>query len=887
MALKDITITGSIGTYPTLSYGQKMYVSSTDEESFPIEEAVGSNGGSMPNLFGQTSSVDLYVNIDQKWSGYNDTQAGLVAYTQSFQSEFINGELSGSVLTVSNGELTDPDCRQFLEVNTTEVNYDIFVYYSYQSTNFLYANSPYLRDGNFVNPDVAPKNGEIFILNSGFNDPFNPPYYYLYTPQTVNYIKISRFDKQGNDNTLSLQELTKLVVKFSGPLTYSTVDIVDFPLFTISEYPTYYLYTTYYINSSNIQIPFITTDNNVIMHQFEASAGVYYIPSTSTYNGNTLIASIDNNSCFNQPTGLYTFNDTPNIEILYTASFRAVNSFVGSMVLYGDTSFVSSSTSFTSGSDYMITGSIYPIINQQYTFKVKNTGGTGASITNISFILTQSVAPHTTSNLTVLEPYLTQNFEYDDCNALYGNALNLEYDSAFYQVNYEGTTVPTNQQQILNRTAELAPVKSYNYTAAAQVLPRYKGSRLTSDAYNTGSVVTASLIQSSYPQYLNAKSYGYIPVSTYDTAIFEFNGGNPTVEVSKTSRIDISNILNIDNTSSVSTIYSSDSAFAEIIENKIQLKTTPIITQYTTNEIVVPADVKVVTNDISPTPVFMNTSYPQDWTYISGSQQDNTTPAKFMYTGSYYKIDNYIDGDDFKNVAYVLEGTINTDGCIFLIPTWLTQAFVDGNVTWTQGSQLSRIKADTYVFLIGNAPNQVDIFERSWYVYKDSNGDYYPKGSVTTQVISQSIADGINKGERWFISIYDTLFTAPVNINTVTPLINTFTSSLDAINYPLAYSSAYEIDSFSVPYGDILEFLFKPPVGTIGNIFQGPPGVLYGGNNIKYGLLIWKSPAVTNTILFNGTNLVNLGLGNIITNNSSPTIKNNLNLISKTFGSKP
>ena len=37
MALQDITITGSIGTYPTLSYGQKMYVSSTDEQSFPIE----------------------------------------------------------------------------------------------------------------------------------------------------------------------------------------------------------------------------------------------------------------------------------------------------------------------------------------------------------------------------------------------------------------------------------------------------------------------------------------------------------------------------------------------------------------------------------------------------------------------------------------------------------------------------------------------------------------------------------------------------------------------------------------------------------------------------------------------------------------------------------
>ena len=43
MSLKDITITGSIGTYPTLSYGQKEYISSTDQQSFPIEKITGSS----------------------------------------------------------------------------------------------------------------------------------------------------------------------------------------------------------------------------------------------------------------------------------------------------------------------------------------------------------------------------------------------------------------------------------------------------------------------------------------------------------------------------------------------------------------------------------------------------------------------------------------------------------------------------------------------------------------------------------------------------------------------------------------------------------------------------------------------------------------------------
>jgi hypothetical protein len=885
MALKNIIITGSIGTYPTLSYGQKMYVSSTDEESFPIEEVIGSNGGSMPNLFGQTSSLDLYVNIDQKWSGYNDTQVGLVAYTQSFQSEFINGELSGSVLTVSNGNLNDPYCQEILKVSTVNINYDIFIYNSLYHVN---NSAPGLKDENFINSVVAPNNGEIFILNSavGTAKP-NPITGYYDTSNLLTYIKISRFDKQGNDNTLSLQELTKLTVKFTD------IGIIDLPLFTISEYPTYYLYTTYYstgmgyVLPPTVLYPFNTVDNNIRTHQFKASAGVYYIPPYSTYNGNTLFASIDNNSCFNPITGLYTFNDTPNIEIYYTASFKAVNSFIGSMIIYGDTSSLTPPISFISGLDYTITGSLFPIENQQYTFKINNAGGTGANITNISFELTQSVSFNSSSNLTVLEPYLTQNFEYNDCNALYGNALNLEYDSNFYQVNYEGTTVPTNQQQIISGTAELSSVKSYNYTAASQVLPRYKGSRLTSDAYNTSLVATASLIQSSYPQYLNAKSYGYIPINTYDTVIFEFNGGNPTVEVSKTSRVDISNILNIDNTASVSTIYSSDSAFSEIIEEKLQLKTTPIITQYTTNEIIVPADIKVVTNDISPTPVFMNTSYPQDWTYISGSQQDNSN--QFLVTGSYYKINNYVPGDDFEKIAWVTEGTINTDGCIFLIPLWYSQSHVNTNYSWSFGSNLSKIVGETYGFAIGNNPNQVNLFERSWYVYKDPNGDYSPKGSVTTQVISQSITDGINKGERWFITLFNDPFKAPINTSNINLLMNTFTGSSDDVNYPLAYSSAYEISTLSTS-SNILIFQFNPPVDAyapIGNLFQGPPGSIYGGSNNRFGLLIWKSPAITNTILFNGTNLVNLGLGNIITNDSSPTIKNNLNLISKTFGSKP
>ena len=153
MALKNIIVTGSIGTYPTLSYGQKEYVSSTDEQSFPIEQITGSNGGSMPNLMGMTASVDLYVNITQSWDVTIDTPIGLVSSVHNTQDEFINGEFSGSNQIVTTQRLIDPDCEQFLQVSTVEIDYDPFFY----SSNVT-------PSGEFLDFNTSPNVGEIYLL---------------------------------------------------------------------------------------------------------------------------------------------------------------------------------------------------------------------------------------------------------------------------------------------------------------------------------------------------------------------------------------------------------------------------------------------------------------------------------------------------------------------------------------------------------------------------------------------------------------------------------------------------------------------------------------------------------------------------------------------------
>ena len=163
MSLKNITITGSIRSLPSLSYGQKTYVASTDEQSFPIEQITGSAGGATPDFDGKDYTTNLFVNITQSWSGSVNTPVGIVQFVHNTEEEFINGEYSGSTLQVQDQRLIDPNCIQYLEVNTTEVDYSVFFYKS--------SGSNAISLDNFLNPNTSPNDGEIYI-------------YWLYDPPT-------------------------------------------------------------------------------------------------------------------------------------------------------------------------------------------------------------------------------------------------------------------------------------------------------------------------------------------------------------------------------------------------------------------------------------------------------------------------------------------------------------------------------------------------------------------------------------------------------------------------------------------------------------------------------------------------------------------------------
>jgi len=127
-------------------------------------EVTGSTGGVFPNLNGQTSSLytgNNIVNITQSWIGTNITPSGSVPFTQSSQIEFFNGELSGSLILVTDGDLNGDN--PFLNPSTTILSYTITQSLTSVVPNWLSNNDP--------------PNGQIYLLfddNLTFQDPIGP-----------------------------------------------------------------------------------------------------------------------------------------------------------------------------------------------------------------------------------------------------------------------------------------------------------------------------------------------------------------------------------------------------------------------------------------------------------------------------------------------------------------------------------------------------------------------------------------------------------------------------------------------------------------------------------------------------------------------------------------
>jgi len=157
--LGNILLTASINSTPGLLNGQKIYIASTDYISNPVETFAGGTAGVMPSassLFGPLGSSSfsgLNSQITQSWSGFNNTIAGLVPFSQSTQDEFYNGEFSGSKLTVTEQRLVDENCEILLYAPTEIISYRPVLFRSSQ-----------VSYGFFLDANTAPSASELYLF---------------------------------------------------------------------------------------------------------------------------------------------------------------------------------------------------------------------------------------------------------------------------------------------------------------------------------------------------------------------------------------------------------------------------------------------------------------------------------------------------------------------------------------------------------------------------------------------------------------------------------------------------------------------------------------------------------------------------------------------------
>lgn len=561
MSLKNILLTGSIKAHPSQSYGQKTYISSTDEQSFPIETFSGSNGGAF-YPFG----------ITQSWSGSNMTISGSVSFIHSTEDEFYNGEFSGSNLTVVNQSLND--CNIFSDV---EVNY-IPILYRGDDTLFVFQSNPnYISEAQFLLPENSPEQGEIYLYWNKSLITWNT------TASGIIWIKINRFDSNGVDHTIQLEQLEVLRIK------YNSGTIANFVINSITEYSTYYLYEVTRNNTIS------TADNEIKDYKVSVLKNTIQNNSSLLNTNNAYLGigswntpSFNVQGYFDSSSGHYTQGNLSNIDLIFSASVQISSSLneainrcsasIGIISLGSDGFYYPLNLNLTSAITPLpqfanVTITLTGIISASYLsensqiqlgyrpFSVFFGAWSQANISAASLTITQSVNPQTGSlDLTTLEPYIIEpNFYNDDCNPLINNALTPRYDNFYMDVDYTDQITAENREAILSNTAPRAQVQPYYYELAAQINPRYIGVR------SSGSIQTYNdyfahyaWIGSAYPEIIGG---GNVCI----TKIIDRNGVAISPDSGILNNLDIASIFKAEETASFYFITGSTATFTSPI----------------------------------------------------------------------------------------------------------------------------------------------------------------------------------------------------------------------------------------------------------------------------------------------------------------------------------
>jgi hypothetical protein len=305
-----------------------------------------------------------------------------------------------------------------------------------------------------------------------------------YTPvfsQGVKFIKIARIDDQGNDNTLSLQELNSIRID------YSDTNIIEYPITSISKYDDYFLFGVATTNVTS------STDNQVLNYRASGSKLTTIGGGVDDNTITNYTEAYDNLGYFNPTTGYYTLGNLTNIPIQLITSASVTGSATGNVVIFINSNIngiVASTSKALGGSPYRqsLSASYSGIAQdgEQFYISVTNTSTASISFTG-SFYVTQSTNPVAgISDLVVFQPYVDEDFLVSDYNVLAGDVLEPRVNPFYMDVDYASNAIQAvNFAQIIAGTATRATVQQSNYTYASHIGGRYVGHQLNGIDINT------------------------------------------------------------------------------------------------------------------------------------------------------------------------------------------------------------------------------------------------------------------------------------------------------------------------------------------------------------------------------------------------------------------
>ena len=323
----------------------------------------------------------------------------------------------------------------------------------------------------------------------------------------VRYIKIARIDKNGIDQTNTLQSLNQITIPYtSGDIVYTVVNI--------TEKPTFFLY---YVNPAEVD----WSDRADIKYDFTGSLTSIFHPAfdppiaaiidinAETDNlgfltnklvlGNTQftgsfykVDTYPQKSLYIRASGSISIGDSNLNPVNYIISLNRGNTTYPNRAATLDSlTFTSSlaTASFDLSFNEPSNNSVQP--GDSYYLQIAGTSPTtiltATTLTSDSqFFVTSSNATNNQVGL-IAEPYFGSN-DFNralDCQPLLNNAERVRKHNLYQDVDYSaGATEPVNFDLLISGSAIRADVQFSNYTTRRHVIPRYEGSKSTSKNLN-------------------------------------------------------------------------------------------------------------------------------------------------------------------------------------------------------------------------------------------------------------------------------------------------------------------------------------------------------------------------------------------------------------------